>query len=385
MANAADATRKQELTSAWIIRRALNDNVRYDSWTDILSDDKFQKEILDPKKGIYPEVADDKKWLTGFYLQQKEMLTKLSKHHFTEFTRDGGFMDFISNLVTRKFGISKKDSWNPADIWCVKNEKKVISDIETILRNNGFVAIEELNAYLRTLFVKRIVVGISLKKISGKEAHFVEVNVDESQFEDIKKASFPITYIKIDFSTKISNGNVTFGTQDTDLRLEAIDGGKKITYKMQIKASGTSGYNNLKFEPTMSTALSARLGKVPLEEAADQMKRFNLNFKNDHKAFPKSASQFLEKKKQYEDMFTFIQKQGVLTVIKTKKEFTDNMLSVFVDEPHTANSKLMQLTFLSELCHLSKDDRNKIMTNFLFLSQKIGKGKVEFGPFGKLY
>lgn len=380
--SAAELTRRQELTSAWIFKRALNDNIPYNSWQDILTDEKFQKEVLDPKKGIYPEVADDKAWLNTFYLQQKEILTKLSKHHFTEFTREEGFMDYISNIVRTRFGISKKDSWNPADIWCIKNEQKVMGDITQILRGHGFAVLEELNAYLRTLFEKEIVVGISLKKISGKEAHYEIVNVDELQFEEVKKASFPITYVKIDLSLEKKKGAMTFGTQDTDLRLEAIDHGKKVLYKMQIKASGTSDFNNLKFEPTSSLGTSARLGKVPLAEAADQMKQFGMSFQNNHNIYPKTASEFMKKSKTYSDMFAFIQRHNVQTVIKTKKDFVDNMLVVFANEPHLATSKLMQITFLYELYNLPKNDVDKIMTNFVFLAQKKGRG---FGPFGKLY
>ena len=50
----AEATRKQELGSAWIFRRALKDNIQYKSWEDILDDPKYNE--LGGKKGIYPSV-----------------------------------------------------------------------------------------------------------------------------------------------------------------------------------------------------------------------------------------------------------------------------------------------------------------------------------------
>ena len=49
---------------------------------------------------------------------------------------------------------------------------------------------------------------------------------------------------------------------------------------------------------------------------------------------------------------------------------------------HIANSKLMQLTFVSEISKLSKKDMDKLITDMLFLAQKKGEG---FGPFGKIY
>ena len=124
--SAAELTRQQELGSAWILRRALKDNKTYTTWEDILDDPKYEE--LGGKKGIYPTV--DKEWLQTFFLQQKKMLEEFSNPRFTEFNREYGFMKYISDLVKNKFGISKKDSWDPADIWCIKDEKKVISDIE---------------------------------------------------------------------------------------------------------------------------------------------------------------------------------------------------------------------------------------------------------------
>ena len=72
---------------------------------------------------------------------------------FTEFTRDGGFMDYITELVRVEFKISKKDSWNPADIWCVQNEQKVIVDVKKAIENGKASSLLELNA-LMTKFKK---------------------------------------------------------------------------------------------------------------------------------------------------------------------------------------------------------------------------------------
>ena len=132
--SAAELTRQQELGSAWIFRRALKDNIRYTKWQDILNDPKYEE--LGGKNGIYPTV--DKDWLETFFLQQQKMLQEFSDSSFTEFNREYGFMKFISEVVKNKFGISKKDAWDPADIWCIKNEKKVISEITSIMKKNEY-------------------------------------------------------------------------------------------------------------------------------------------------------------------------------------------------------------------------------------------------------
>lgn len=367
-----EATRRQELGSAWIFRRALKDNIKYNSWEDIINDPKFGE--LGGPNGIYPEFT--KEWLETFYLQQKKMLEEFSDAKFTEFNRDYGFMGFISKLLKDKFGISKKDSWNPADIWCIKNENKVMSDIQKIISEGGLKSLGELGAYLRTLFKKRIVVGISLKKISGKQAHYEEVNIDDMNFPDLKDHCFDISEMKIDFSLKGSK----FSTTDTTIKLDALEGNKKVQYKFQIRATG-SGFTNLKWEPTLTSAGKARLGKVPVDRAADEMKRYGMNFQNNHNIYPKTIGQFFKDKDKYVKMFDFVNKK-VDTKITHSDKFLINMYESFENEPEVATSKLMQLTFLYELLKLPKKEPDKLMTSFSFLAQKKGS---TFGPFGKLY
>ena len=93
--SAAELTRMQELGSAWIFRRALNDNVKYRSADDIVKDKKYGELIK-----LYPAI--NKQWIDNYYAQQKRVLEEFSGVQFTEFTREGGFMDFITKLVSQK-------------------------------------------------------------------------------------------------------------------------------------------------------------------------------------------------------------------------------------------------------------------------------------------
>ena len=70
------------------------------------------------------------------------------------------------------------------------------------------------------------------------------------------------------------------------------------------------------------------------------------------------------------------------TGVKNAEEFVSNMQKVFTVEPHTANSKLMQLNFLYNICEMKKEERDNLLTDMCFLAQKKGR---QFGPFGKLY
>lgn len=374
----AEATRKQELGSAWIFRRALKDNITYNDWEDILNDPKYME--LGGPKGIYPEI--DTSWLKTFYMQQKTMLKEFSSPKFTEFDRDehGGFMEFITNLVRKKYGITKKDAWNPADIWCIQNENKVISEMEKITKGSSFDELQELNTYLRTLFEKRIVVGISLKKISGKQALYEEVNVGSGLEYLNKDYTFDVSKIKIDLSLKSGN-EIKFSTQDTTMFVDAMQHGKKVTFKYQITTISSSRFNNLKWEPTASTATAARLGKAPVEMVKDTLKMYKINFSNSNKDYPKTSEEFNKDVDKYVKMFKEVQKHAT-TNINSDKEFVSNFLKVFMVNPPIANTKLMQLDFVYRLVSLPKSDMDKIMTRITLLAQKKGD---QFGPFGKLY
>ena len=51
-------------------------------------------------------------------------------------------------------------------------------------------------------------------------------------------------------------------------------------------------------------------------------------------------------------------------------------------QPQTANSKLMQVTWLYNLLSMSTKNRNKMLTDMIYLAEKSGR---RYGPYGKLY
>ena len=64
------------------------------------------------------------------------MLVEFAGADFTVFNREGGFMDFITDLIKDKYGISRKDAWNPADIWLIKNVTEQKNRLEHAITNN---------------------------------------------------------------------------------------------------------------------------------------------------------------------------------------------------------------------------------------------------------
>lgn len=366
----AKTTKMQELASAWVMRRAIKDNYNYKTWEDIRFDPKF-KELVK----IYPDVDNNDDWVRGFFAQQERMLKEFSGASFDEFNRDGGFMDYITKMVSNKFGINPKDTWNPADIWLIKNESQVRREInETLSNSKASATVAELNAVLRKLYHDRRVVGISLKKISGNIARYEEYNLDGTELNDNYNYEVSMVLVNLGWDLKKSK----FETQDSIIKIK----GKGTEYKFQIKGNATSRVSNLKWEPVQKGAGAARVGKAPVSMVEALLKDNGLRFSNNHRLYPKTSKEYSKVSSKFEKMFLRIKSH--VKGVNSAKDFSNLMMFALDDEgsSHVAVSKLMQIHFISEVMSLSKNDVNSFMTDMVFLSAKRGK---QFGPFGKLF
>ena len=381
-ARAADAktTEKQERTSAWIIKCALKKNANFNKWEDVITytapGEGVRIDNSKPFKTIYevyPDVAED--WIKGYYAQQKKILDVFKKSDFTEFNHKGGFMKFISETIKDKFGISQKDNWNPADIWAIKGTTDSIKNtINKTVDGNGSQTIVELNAVLRKMFQQRKVVGISLKKISGSSADWQEYNVKELGLDE--------TTYNYKTEKPLCNLNYDNGWASQDSRV--VVKGDKASYDFQIKGNDTKKVSNLKFEPTESGASSARMGKAPVAMVQMLVKdnKETLDFKNQHKDYPKDVDTFVKQETKWRSIFKKVDKFADTRGVD-EDTFVNNMKNALENDPYgLATSKLMQMKFIAMLSGMKVANRDEFMTDMVFLAAKKGK---RFGPFGKLY
>ena len=397
----AEFTAMQEKATAYVLKRAFEDNKKFNSAEDIIKDPitkkglesifKFgTKQLFKFKLPIETKTPEDK-WLTTFYLQQKKMLVEFAGADFTVFNRVGGFMDFITDLIKDKYGISRKDAWNPADIWLIKKKNVFREKIRKELAGpRGTQTIKELNAIMRLMFQKREVVGISLKLISGQQAKYEEVNVNEKFFKKLESMQGEYDFNLSRIVCKLNLKGTSFGTQDTNIFLKDSSGTE--VAKFQLKGNTTSRLANLKFEGTEIGSSAARLGKAPLNLVEQLSGMVDRNLYNTHtKAngnYPTTADEFREREQEFVDMFARVIKSPLLKevgITKTK-DFIYNMNKVFNGpESHIANVKLMQLYYIDKLMRLKPVVRDEYLTDLLFLAQKKGRAVFDFGPFGKLY
>ena len=228
----AKTTQKQELASLFAIQKSIENN----GYTD---QGKFMKLYRDDLKKIYPDMNEE--WENTFFQQQLTTYKEVGRTKYGHYSRDGGFMDYISDICKTKYGISKKDTWNPADIWLVSDLNKVKNTLKTKVLDD-VTSLEEFNAILRDMYHERKIVGISLKKMSGKTARWELVNLENMDLFDDAEYNFKLDSIDINLGIK-PNGE--FKNSDTKI----VVSGKKGSIKFQIRQN-SAGFNNLKIEGT---------------------------------------------------------------------------------------------------------------------------------------
>ena len=149
-------TQMQELASAWVFKRAIEDNQTWRNWEELKEDKDRQGKTFEEIKNIWDKVGNvtwvddvDNQWLQSFYKQQEALLgpNGIGQSKFSTFVRSkdyispGGtksketFMEWVSELVNERFQIDNKDNWNPADIWLIENETKWKDKIKAAMKD----------------------------------------------------------------------------------------------------------------------------------------------------------------------------------------------------------------------------------------------------------
>tara|TARA_Y100000768_G_C23965969_1_gene677880 strand:+ start:121 stop:1455 length:1335 start_codon:yes stop_codon:yes gene_type:complete len=430
-------TAMQELASAWIFKRAIQDNQRFLRAEDIKTGNpkdggKTYDELLkiwqSTSKGKIKtrEMAEihleENQWLENFYKQSGRLLREVGDSKFTVFTRGRTagytsdwykntttFMEWVEQQVKDRFNIQRKDNWNPADVWLIKDQRKhrraIMNAMKTPVKSKtkGVVTanLNQFNDLFRDLFKKKQIMGISLKKISGTDAKWKEVNVTEDYFKSIEATEMEFTGAKCKFGPGVvteaqeergrrkldlptKSGKFSLETQETMVTLK--DPETNAQFEIQIKANDNSKFDNLKYEPKDKSNSAARLGKATTGYVDDLMYAYGRpQWKRSWKSYPDSKTDFNEtEQNKYLGMIRELKADGVDIGNVTPEEAIVNIRETFdrTSQPQTANSKLMQVTWLYNVLSMSTKNRNKFLTDLIFLAEKSGR---RYGPYGKLY
>lgn len=143
----------------------------------------------------------DESWKQSFKYQAKCFLNIIKKYNLSndyKCYRKSKLISIINNKILQ-FNYKSKDSYIPADIWVYKNEEKIIPII------NKCQSISQLTYVLNKLLKYKILIGISLKKLS-KLGHCSLINFNKNFFDNSNISDIDIKYdLSIDTSSLIIN------------------------------------------------------------------------------------------------------------------------------------------------------------------------------------
>ncbi len=417
--SSSDMTKVQELGSAWVFYQCLvkgrgkNWKSGANGWLDLAKDEVIMGElrkIWQWKGGNIDDGSGDQ-WLINFYNQQHALIEKLRSGGgaccmFDQFTHSNAyklpdmeadsFMDWISSRVG-KMGVTGKDNWNPADIWLIqsKEEGNARKYIEGVL--DGLYSMDRkrdmVNEYMRGLFQKRIIFGVSLKKVTKfpasvkyfnhKTEFFTQSWTKGGKGTDTHEMKYDGAICKLG----LDNDDI-IETQDSWFFVDDPDGGY---YKFQIKGNSTSSFSTLKYEAQAEGAGEARLGKATVALVEDNLNTFSVGdrFTKAKENYAMDADQFVANKgsqpgQTWQDMIKCLQTNKVdFGTAKDADDAYSNLMIGFTTAPHVCNMKLQEIRWLCAFFAIKEQKkRDQFATNMVWLSMKAGKA---YGPFAKVY
>lgn len=385
-------TRILEKGSILIFNQSLKNKKRFSSSNEIIDDEDTMSEL---KKIFKPWGEVPSSWIQSYYKQQEKLFEVIGIDGWEKIQYDekNSFMVFIKDQVLRKIYNKRYSTWNPSDIWIIKESKK--GDIETVLKDvadqktkrEKDIALERLNDILSSLLVKKELIGVSLKKITG-EPRFVFVNVrprDMNFVQDLLDEDYEIDEKDITIEFNLFKSAREY-KEECKIKLK---GNNSIQIKSNAGATSSSKNLNLKFESNLGTS-GGRGGKIEVQLLKEQVKSFENSFKN----YPSSREEFVNEKGKYKAYFDEIMnKVAFSSDVSSGSNFVEEIEKMFNSQDRTtiriAQIKLMELKFLYEMYMVTtkpNNDLGEFWTEILYASLKKNRnGKNFFAPHGKLY
>lgn len=370
----------QEAGSAFILTQVLRNNKKFASAADIMNDNDTKKGLEKIFKAPYDKSVNE--WIHSYFEHQKAFFKKFQPAQWDVFEHGGqDLMEFVKEQcqivkeVTasgKLKDVGKYETWNPADIWAVKDKSQVKKQIDDAIQKDGTATLKELNNVLLNLMKDNKLIGLSLKKIDPKEkANFVYVNKDPKKIEFAQVEEVKMSDITIEIKTEETvdgmsqGGYVLFGK-----------------YTINVIRTPGSGFSNLKYESVIKGS-GGRGGAAPVDLVATMLKSKipTHTYVNRHQDYPETADDFKNDKRNYERMYDSLKNN--INGTKNYAEFRSRILKMYRSDNSksraVAQSKLMQLHFFSDVLSNKKDA--EFWTDLLYLSLKVGK---RFAPHGKL-
>jgi hypothetical protein len=366
----------QEEGSAFILTQVLKKNKKFESAKDILNDTETFKGL----EKIFGSAYKDKinAWVHSYFEHQKAFFKDFQPSQWDVFEHGGqDFMTFIKDelkkvsvmTVRGKVPVGKYETWNPADIWAVKDKTTVKNMIDNAI-DGDHQTLTEFNNVLYKLIGQKKLIGLSLKKIDDNQTakfKYINVNPKDIEFADVEQIKMKDIKIEIDTSPSkdgmIQGAYVTFADYTTYIIRTPGDKFSNLKYESVIKGSGGKG------------------GAAPVNLVEDLIKSTasKKTFTNKHQEYPQTIEEFNGDKRNYKTMYNNLKKyiKGTSTYDQFESMIKEMFESNSAKSRAIAQSKLMQLNFFNDVLNAESE----FWTDLLYMSLKVGK---RFAPHGKL-
>ena len=375
-------TKVQEKGTTDVFNRVLDNNKRYTDIPDMRKDGTLMKILRNTfiyKGKDHTDKIDD--WMNTYFNQQDLFfMQKYAPSEWSPFEYHNQdfvhfWQDFIKKVKTHDGSkVGDYTTWNPSDIWAVKNKKSVNNAIDNAFKlDKGDPRLSKLNNLLRKLMKDKQLVGISLKKIEDTGAHMEEINTGGTtgQIEEV-------------LELKMS---------DIELQLDNIVQQEKVTTYIKFAGTHTMNINlgdkkkpgNLSFN-TQIKGTSAQGGQAPvaLVEKLLKAKGSSKEFKNDHGHYPKKVDVFWDSAKEWEKKYNYVKQEGKCTGWDSWKDFESYITDFYKNKkPQLAITKLMQIDFYYDAFknYSTPQDSADFYISLLHLGMKVGD---RFAPHAKI-
>ena len=208
---------------------------------------------------------------------------------------------YILNKITDEKNLpTKKDNWNPSDVWAVKTsaEKKLNDEITKLCENlEESNDITLLNKYVKEKFEAGEIIGISLKQITTSQANCIKVENDVALFNAIKYTGINR---KFEYRTNNSYFDIEFN----------IKSPKLVEYRFRFRPRGASNQLNVYGEgqPVIQKTFDGAIDKAVINKnfsGLDTFTKFVENYKT-----AKTVSKSIDKLPQFDDFKKFMKRRN---------------------------------------------------------------------------
>jgi len=380
-------TQYQEKGTTDVFNRVLDEDERYNSIEDMRKDktlmddlrDTFSGKTAKKNVGDHRDKIDD--WMNTFFNQQDLFfMAKYSPSGWSKFEyHKKDWVDFWSEFIKKvktNDGTKVGDytTWNPSDIWAVKNKKTVNDAIDKAFKvDKNDPRLSKLNNLLIKLMKDKELVGISLKKIEGTGAKMKEMNLDPKSMMLSEVVELKMSDIELQLDNIVQQEKVT-----TYIKFAQ-------THTMNINLNDKKKFGNLSFN-TQIKGTAAQGGQAPVAQVLKLLhaKGSSNEFKNDHGQYPKKVDAFWDAAKDWEKKYEFVKQKGRCTSWDSWNSFQNYITDFYKNKkPQLAVSKLMQIDFYYDAFsnYSSAKDFSDFYISLLHLGMKVGD---RFAPHAKI-